>query len=511
MILRKPYAFLIQYFQRIHIFLLGLCFYLFYKTTSLRGFVSEFIRTESYNDDLESIRGYVGFLPIFVILVVLVIFLILMVLLRHKKKPWKLYLFPFINYLFLLIVMLYVRNFFMGYNEVSEITSIMAGRDLLFIAYIAQFGVFLLLILRALGIDLKQFGFKDDKEYLEIKEEDREEFEVNFDLDKDKIKRNIRKFLRNVNYVYHEHKFIFNALVSLAVIILISYTYYYFGILHKTYKEGEKFVSNYYEITVKDSYLTNRKDNGDIIDKKYSYVIVRIKVKNLASKREMYTDRFYLVNKSNTGDRTPQYQTYFTNYGKVYDNSTFSYNDEKEFNLIYRVNKDWNSKYYTLYYQEVDQSFLIKKVKLTVKDYQNIKTDTTKKINETMTIQNKDFTFTNYRVEDSSTYYSYGCSNTGCSVTPATVTSYNKSILRLDYMSDYFDSKTFIDFSTKCAKIKYEDKDGKTESVDCVDAISKDYTDSSLYFKVPTALKEARKIDLVYTVNGKRYIYHIKQ
>ena len=171
MVFRKPYAFLIQYFQRIHLFLLGLCFYLFYKTTALRTFVSEFIRTESYNQDLESIKHYVGFLPVFVILLCLGILLTLMILLRHKKKPWKTYLFPFINYIYLLIVMLYIRNFFMGYNELSDITKIMAGRDLLFIAYIPQFAVFLLLILRTLGIDLNRFGFKNDKEYLEIKED----------------------------------------------------------------------------------------------------------------------------------------------------------------------------------------------------------------------------------------------------------------------------------------------------------------------------------------------------
>ena len=64
MILRKPYAFLIQYFQRIHLILLGLSFYIFYKTSALRTFVSEFIKTESYNTDLESIKGYVSFLPV---------------------------------------------------------------------------------------------------------------------------------------------------------------------------------------------------------------------------------------------------------------------------------------------------------------------------------------------------------------------------------------------------------------------------------------------------------------
>ena len=511
MILRKPYAFLIQYFQRIHLILLGLSFYIFYKTSALRSFVSEFIRTESYNTDLESIKGYVGFLPIFVILVCLVVFLILMVLLRHKKKPWKTYLLPFFDYLFLLIVMLYVRNFFMTYNDISDITKIMAGRDLLFIAYIPQFAVILLLIIRMIGIDLKNFGFQNDEEYLEIKEEDREEFEVNFEFDKDKIKRLYNKLVRSLKYLYLEHKFIMNTIITIVVVIIIGYTYYYFGILHKVYKEGETFQSNFYQVTVKDSYITNRKDNGDILDKKYSYVIVRLAVKNLAAKRNMYIDRFHLVNKSNEGERTPQYQPYFSTYGKVYDNSSFDYNETKEFNLIYRVDKNWKTNKYILYYQGLDNSFLLRKVRLKLNDYQKITKGETKSINQEMNIGKKDITITNYQILDSANYYIYKCETIGCSVMQDSVSSYNNNILQIDYISDYFDSKTFVDFSTKYAKIKYEDNNGKVGSIDCIDAIGKDYTSNSLYLKVPLTLKEAKKIDLIYTIDGKKYTYQLKK
>ena len=166
MILRKPYAFLIQYFQRIHLILLGLSFYIFYKTSALRTFVSEFIKTESYNTDLESIKSYVGFLPVIIIILCVLTFIVLMILLRHKEKPWKVYLLPLFDYIFLLIIMFYIRNYFMNYNEVSDITKIMAARDLLFIAYIPQFIIILLLIIRMLGIDLNKFGFQKDKEYL---------------------------------------------------------------------------------------------------------------------------------------------------------------------------------------------------------------------------------------------------------------------------------------------------------------------------------------------------------
>ena len=89
----------------------------------------------------------------------------------------------------------------------------MAGRDLLNIVYIFQYPIFIIFGIRFLGIDLKKFGFKEDEEYLDIKEEDREEFEVNIEFDKDKITRNLKKFFRNVKYVYFEHQLICNIII----------------------------------------------------------------------------------------------------------------------------------------------------------------------------------------------------------------------------------------------------------------------------------------------------------
>ena len=511
MILRKPYAFLIQYFQRIHLILLGLSFYIFYKTSALRTFVSEFIKTESYNTDLESIKSYVGFLPVIIIILCVLTFIVLMILLRHKEKPWKVYLLPLFDYIFLLIIMFYIRNYFMNYNEVSDITKIMAARDLLFIAYIPQFIIILLLIIRMLGIDLNKFGFQKDKEYLDIKEEDREEFEVNVEFDKDKIKRLFNKLIRSLKYLYYEHKFICRVLLSLFVILIIGYNYYYFGVLHRIYRENQSFNSNFYQITVKDSYITNNKDNGDLIEKDSSFVIIKLSVKNLAGERDMYIDRFRLVNRNNEGKKLPQYQPYFAGYGKVYDNATFKNNETKNFILIYRVDKNWKNRNYILYYQGLGNSLLLRKVKLKLKDYREITNGETKKINQKMTIDKKDFTITSYQIANQAVYYSYKCLSSGCGVNADTVSSYNNDILQINYISEYFDSKTFVDFSTKYARIKYEDSNGKVHTLNCTDAIGKDYTTKALYFKVPSTLKESKKIDLVYTVNGKKYTYHLKK
>ena len=198
MIFRRPYALLIQYFQRIHIILILICAYIFYKIISLRTFVADFLNTESYNDYYEPISNYINPLLLISIILVVIISIVLIVLLRYKKKPWKIYLLPVIEYIFMFGILLYVRSYFVGYTELSTITPIMAGRDLLNIIYLPQYVIFIIFGIRILGIDLKKFGFKEDEEYLDIKEEDREEFEVNIEFDKDKITRNFRKFIRNM-------------------------------------------------------------------------------------------------------------------------------------------------------------------------------------------------------------------------------------------------------------------------------------------------------------------------
>ena len=162
MILRKPYALLIQYFQRIHLLLILLSAYIFYKLMSLRSFVADFLNTESYNAYYEPITDHINWLMIISIIVIDVISVILIILLHYKKKPWKVYLFSIAEYNLMLGVLLYIRSYFNGYNELSTITSIMAGRDLLNIVYFPQYIIFIIFGIRFLGIDLKKFGFKDD-------------------------------------------------------------------------------------------------------------------------------------------------------------------------------------------------------------------------------------------------------------------------------------------------------------------------------------------------------------
>ena len=87
MIIRKPYAFLIKHFRKIHIFMFLLCAYIYYKTIKLSSFINEFMDLFSYDSYNEPISKYTGFLPMLALILLIAASVSLIVLLKHKDKP----------------------------------------------------------------------------------------------------------------------------------------------------------------------------------------------------------------------------------------------------------------------------------------------------------------------------------------------------------------------------------------------------------------------------------------
>ena len=212
MVFRKPYAFLIKNFKKVHIILLILCGFIYYKTMQLDSFVSEFISYLTYDSYLEPITKYTS--PLFYLVSVLVIVITgsLVVLLRRKEKPWKLYLIPFLDYLLLIGVFYLIQQFFVSYEGSTSTTTIRAYQNFLLLLRIPQYITFLILGVRILGLDLRKFNFSSDKEFLELDQDDREEFEVSINFDKHALLRTIKKIQRVLGYFYEEHRYIMNVL-----------------------------------------------------------------------------------------------------------------------------------------------------------------------------------------------------------------------------------------------------------------------------------------------------------
>ena len=104
MIIRKPYAFLIRHFKKIHILLLALCAFIYYKNLQLSSFIGEFIQLQTYDAFAEPISKYASFPAMLSMGIIIVGSLALVILLKHKQKPWKLYLLPIIEYTALFVI-----------------------------------------------------------------------------------------------------------------------------------------------------------------------------------------------------------------------------------------------------------------------------------------------------------------------------------------------------------------------------------------------------------------------
>ena len=165
MIIRKPYAFLIKNFRKIHIALLLVGLFILYKTIDTAGFVNDFMRYGTYDLYADPITNHVsGLLTIF-ILVMLAGTAALLFLLMHKKKPWKTYLIPIVVYAVLFFVLAMIKSFFRTYTEIVDSANLLLSRDLLMIMLVGQLPAMGIFVMRIFGLDVKKFDFNADLEF----------------------------------------------------------------------------------------------------------------------------------------------------------------------------------------------------------------------------------------------------------------------------------------------------------------------------------------------------------
>lgn len=520
MIFRKPYAFFIKNFRRIHIVILFLCIFVYLKLNNIFSFIQDYINFGVYSSGLEPFSSKTGFFFYLSLLVIIIASGLLIILLRRKEKPWKIYLLYIGEYLFLLSGVILVSRYFSSYSVETSVSGVLIYRDMLRICKYLQYPIFILLLIRILGIDLKKFNFSKDEEFLELSNEDQEEFEVSFEFDRESIRRAFRRLRRNLNYFYREHQFFVRIFVVGCVLLIAGYSYYYFGIVHKSYKQGEAFHTGLYQITIEDSYITNKDFAGNIIEDKNNFVVMVMKIKNLSDDTlEPNLSRFHLMNRSSDKTYTMYYNTYFTDIGQpVEAKMQLRSNQEKEFYLVFKVSDELNPKQFVLYYQELGGKIgnYLRKIKLTLRDLSNIKEVGTYSKGDSITFQyvseKKKIQVTDIEFSQSFPYLRYYCtSDVTCSVhTENLVAKDGKTILKVSFASSDFEGEDFIDFSTSYGRIKYIDNSGETKYADISDAIGMEYQGKEVYLSVDSEIVQSQEIFIIYTLRDKRYSLKIK-
>lgn len=517
MIIRKPYAFLIKHFKKIHILLLALSAFVYYKNLQISSFVNEFMRLGTYDAYNEPITQYVTFSAIASMLILSVGSIILILLLRHKKKPWKLYVLPALEYIFMIIVFFATKSFFESYNGIIDSAGIRAIRDFLFIATVLQYPAMLIFLLRTIGVDLKKFNFQSDEEYLDLSNEDREELEINIDFDKDSIKRGTKRLFRNVKYVYIEHKFIINIVTCTLLFVGLFWSYRLVFVENKSYDEGEALVANGYTITIHESYYTDKDYTGRIVSEKSAFVIIKATITNHEKTREVDLQRFHVMNGVKDYISTAKtYETEFQDYGKAYQTIELKQDQSADLVIIFKVDKDLSKNRFVLYYQEfIGDTPYLRKIKLKLNDESTIAEHKTLNLGDELifVLEGKKETiiFDDYEILDTVEYSYRICTSANC----ATRTGiYNAGegykILKIPFSSTEFEGKDMIDFSSKYGKINYIDNENTKRVLTIKNPFNKTYYGKYLYVRIPVEAANSSSIELEYIIRSDKYIYKLR-
>ncbi len=513
MIIRKPYAFLMKYFRKIHILLLMLSIFIFYKTNTFYSFVKQYMKTGVYNPYIESVKNYASDFLYLLLIFTFIILGAIFILLRRKKKPTIDYLIVIGEYLFVFIVFIVGAKYFNGLDDSLMVEkSIRLVRDLLLICSIPQYIIFVWLIIRILGIDLNRFGFKQDEEFNEISEEDREEVEVAVEVDKDAYIREIKKRIRFLKYYYKENTFILNivfSVITISFVILISIL---ISKGDKTYKEGKAFNANNYNITINDSYISKYDRSGNIIEKNSSFVILDVSVINNIEKRFMDIEKFLLVSNKYKYVPTLKYNNQFKDLGKGYVKQELKRNSKNNFILIYKVDNKMLDNQFVLYYQNIRGKFDFNyyKVKLKPDVYNQKVSNKDTSLKKQLNINDKKIKITNMEIGNHYSYLHQTCEVSGCRISNSDLTTNeDKKIIKLDIETNDFDGASFIDFLATYGKINYR-VEGKEKQYKIKNPISVKYKGNSSYFIVDSDIQKADQIYLSLTIRNNEYKYYLK-
>lgn len=512
MIIRKPYAFLMKNFRKIHILLLIFSIYIYYKTNTFYSFVKQYMVTGVYNPYIESVRNYVS--DFFYLVIILIFFVIgaIFVLLKKKKKPVLDYIVVFIEYVFVFIVFIVGAKYFNNIGDNLIVAkSIRLVRDLLLICSIPQYFIFVWLIIRILGIDLNRFGFKEDEEFKEISEEDREEVEVAVELDKDAYKRELKKRIRFLKYYYKENTFFLNIAFGIILISLIFIIGRTIALGDKSYKEGKTFNANNYSITINDSYVSNFDQSGNIIEKNSGFVIVDVTVVNNSIGRIMDIEKFLLVSNEYKYVPTLKYNNDFKDFGKGYVKNEYKKGSKNRFILIYKVDKDMLNKKFAIYYQNVRGRFEFNycKVKLNPEIYTQKESKDISYLGKNLKINDKVVNIENMEIGNNYSYLHQKCTEQGCFIGSSYLESSTKKIIKLNLNTEDFDGYSFIDFLDTYGKIVYR-VEGKEHTINIKNPIAVKYNGDSSLFLVDPNIEKADEIYLSITVRNSEYIYYLK-
>ncbi len=535
MILKKPYAFLIKNFKKIHLIMSIAMGYLIYKTYVIYAFFKESALNNYYASlDYEERNLYVNFFVLFIIILIIGALIAIYYLLNHKKKPRKIYVFSLGVYIVLFIYYVVLNGVFKGLVESNiEMQAIRAYQDISLIAIMPQIALLIYMIITAIGINLKKFNFAADLKELDITAGDNEEVEVSISFDGYKTKRSVRRTIREFGYYVKENKFIITCIG-----VVLAFIFGFITIRAIIKKGGnllanQSAVSNKFTIKVQDSIISNLKPNGEVINDGNYYLVVKINIKNITNTNvALDYSNYHLTYKKNNITPTLSASQYFYDFAFPYLGDELRPSEERTISLAFEIDKsDINSNFTLKAYKGSTTSDKKLKanyneIKLNPKMQFDIGDANRVSVNEELSFSNSNvgnttLKITNYSFDSNYKYTYEVCNEDICNpktdiITPDYLSS-NKSayLMILDYEFKLDDqsiyakyNSDFRSFVTNFMKVKYV-KNGQTYYSNAISRTPDNLTDKEIV-QIDKDVVDSNEIQLVFTIRNRNYTVVVK-
>ena len=349
MVFKKPYAFLIKHFKLINLLLVFLLSYLCYKLSLLRTVIVDIYSGNITNYSSLS-STYIGFKLYLVLTITGVILVGIFLLLKKKDKPLKDYLFSLLYLVVVFIYLMFVSSVFVTLDEtIVEQTSLKLYTDIAFLIILPLIYFIVKFFLMGIGFNLSKFNFSKDMLELKQEEKDNEEVELVFDKNTYKYKRGIRKWFRELKYYFLENKFLITIILGIVGLIL-GVTLFSFKFLNSNkVRVGENFTAGTFQYKVVDMYETRYDLNNNIVQDGSKFVIASINVRNISTESSSIDfKRIRLLFGEDYVYANNYFNKFFQDLGNIYNNEYIKSNDLKNYLFIFKVPSNYKSKKYVL-------------------------------------------------------------------------------------------------------------------------------------------------------------------
>ena len=457
MVFRKPYAFFIKMFKPIHLMLAFSLTYLLYIQNSILKYFSDYI----YNT-VDKVNVHTSILIYIIPILFIIVSVLLLGVMYKKNKPFRFYIVTSLSFVVVIVINIYTSKFL---NQLVDNTLpvriVKLAHDLALINIIIEIIVFVLLVIRGLGVNIKKFDFSSDLLNLDISESDREEFEVSINLDTDLQKRKRKNKRRKIKYKYLENKLLYNIIVVIVLIILVI-----LGIIglnkNETKKPDYEYITHDFSFKIDDSYIINKNYKGNDIN---NLIVVNISMLSYSSK-SINTDDFSLIIEGVTFKPTIKYSNDLIDIGITYVGSELS-NTYTNYLIIFDVPEKYLKSKIVLRYSDIKGNT---NISLNPAEYKSESKNISYKLGDKADLKNGlgdiQFEVTEFDIQKSfPIYYDY-CRNDYCKssieyLKPSIDQNFDKVIARFKVnFTNNSDIKlsSFYDLINKFGIFMYDDK-----------------------------------------------------